>query len=340
MKRWLCVAFIAAVLVGLVACSDDPKSDGKIRTDMPVVALKSVGAATITIEAASDFSAGAYGVIISDKYHSKKTISSDAYVSFADGNFYILERNPDNLVYLTTNGEIIRQIPIEISAKFNAHGICGNGNDKIFVGSREGLFIAVFEKENGDIKYKESIDLSQYSGASLQDLKFANGKIYAALHYLHPEFYFPTANSKILEIDETTGNVLREFESNFMNVIEIAVRGNKLFVLDRGSFTAIDGGITKIDLTNEAKTTILDGSAVGASPQKIEFVSDSEAFLLVDKGWAADWSSHLGSYITKINLSNGNLNPIDNELHSISAISYNQSTKTLWLASGNEVFKY
>jgi len=338
MKRWLCVAFIAAVLVGLVACSDNPKDDGKIRTDMPVVALKSVGGVTLTIEVA--FPAGNYGIITDGKYYSKKTIAFDANADFVDGNFYILERGPENLVFLTAGGEIIKQTPFENSAYFNAHGICGNGQGKIFVGAREDLLIAVFEKENGDIEYKESIDLSQYSGASLQDLKFANGKIYAALHYLDPEFYFPTAKSKILEIDETTGNVLREFESNFMNVIEIAVRGNKLFVLDRGSFTAIDGGITKIDLTNEAKMTILDGSALGASPQKIEFVSDSEAFLLMDKGWAADWSSHLGSYITKINLSNGNLNPIDNELHSISAISYNQSTKTLWLASGNEVFKY
>ena len=333
MRKWLNVALLAAVLMGFVGCSDEPKDDGKITTALPVVALKSVGNTTLVIESA--FPSGNYGLIVSGKYYSKKTISGDADVGFADGNFYILERwGPDNLVFLTADGEIIQQIPFE-SPAFNAHGICGNGNGKIFVGSYENLTIAVFEKENGGINYKRSIDLPQFPNAQLQDLKFANGKIYAALQFL--EDWLPSANSKILEIDET-GNVLREFESNFMNVIEIAVRGNYLFVLDRGSYYETNGGITEINLTNGAKTTILDGSAVGASPQKIEFISDNEAFLLMDKGWAA--MEHLGSYIAKIALNDNSFRPFDDVRHSISAISYNEATGTLWAASGNEVFKY
>ncbi|MDR0304344.1 MAG: hypothetical protein LBH98_06210 [Chitinispirillales bacterium] len=192
----------------------------------------------------------------------------------------------------------------------------------------------------GDITYKRSIDLSslpEASQAKLQDVKYNNGKIYAAFQYFNG--WVPAGNSKILELDEA-GNVLRTFESNFMNVVEIEIRGNNLFVLDMGDYFAVDGGITKIDLTSATAQTILDGATAGADPAKIEFVSDNEAYLLMLKGFNDDLSED--SYVATFNLNNNSLSPVD-ELgakNSVKTISYNQNTNALWLGSGSNVYKY
>jgi len=339
-KKWLNAVLVAAVFIGFFGCSDDPKEDKSVltkvaNTDLPVVALKSVGATTITLEAASDYSAGGYGVITSDNYFSKAIISTDAAVDFADGNFYILERFPENLDFLTAGGEIINQVPFQNSAFFNAHGVCGNGSGKIYVGSYEDVKIAVFEKENGEIKYKNDINLPSFPNAKLSDLKFANGKIYVALQFM--ENWAPSAKSKVLEIDET-GNVLREFESNFMNVLQVEIRGNNLFVVDAGNYFGgeFNGGITKVDLSNGAKTTIFSASSAEGNPYKIEFATDNKGYLKLYKDWGDEYIVEFLLSGSTMNLTKGDFS----DKNPVSDISYNQSTKTLWLASGNEVFKY
>lgn len=340
-KKWLNIALLTAVMMGFVGCSDDPKDGDKsvltkvASTDMPVVALKSVGATTVTIEAAIDYSAGGYGVISSDNYSYKATISTDAAVGFADENFYILERFPENLDFLTPSGDVINQIPFENSMFFNAYGVCGNGNGKIYVGSYEDVKIAVFEKENGGIKYANDLNLPSFANAKLSDLKFANGKIYAALQFL--ENWAPSGKSKILEIDET-GNVLREFESDFMNVLQIEIRGNNLFVVDAGNYFGgeFNGGITKIDLTNGTKTTVFTASSTKGNPYKAEFATDNSGYLKLYKAWGDEYVVQFSLSGSAINLTEGDFS----EKNPVSDISYNQSTKTLWLASGNEVFKF
>jgi len=114
-----------------------------------------------------------------------------------------------------------------------------------------------------------------------------------------------------------------------------------LFVLDIGDYFAIDGGITKIDLTSGEKQTVLTGKSVGADPQKIEFISDSEAYLLMFKGYNTDYSAD--SYVANIQIGGSySLSGVSelSGVKSVSAISYNKSQKTLYLASANKVFKY
>ena len=328
--RWLGAALFAMVLIG---CSDNSSDDGFITTRLPVVEIKSVGNTTVVLE--SDFTAGSYGIIVSGKYHAKSVVDDNATLGFADGNFYILERSlgAARVTSLTKNGEIISQIPLA-SASFNPHSVCGDGSGNIFVASYEDLTIAVFEKENGNIKFSRSIELPQIAGAKLPSIKFHNGKIYAALQILD-ETWSPSEKSRILEIDPATGGVSREFESNFMNVQEIKIRGNNLFVIDMGSWFDTDGGITKIDLSSGVKTTILDGKTEGASPQKIEFTSDNQGYLLMYKEWGdaplARFS--LNGTITLNYSGFESLNPV-------SAISYNETTNTLWVASGTKVFQF
>jgi hypothetical protein len=163
----------------------------------------------------------------------------------------------------------------------------------------------------------------------LKDLKYHNGKIYAAYHYFDLDWE-PAKNSVITEFNETGITELRTFESNFMNVMQIEIRGNYLFVVDHGSYFAIEGGVTKINLTNGAKETVLDAKTVGANPAKVEFVSDDNAFWIMSKSWD-------NSYVT-----DNSFSPIA-ELSAINPvldISYNSSTNSLWIASGNKVYSY
>jgi len=196
-------------------------------------------------------------------------------------------------------------------------------------------------KFDRDIAYARTIplDLSAFeregSRLFLQDIKWHKGKIYAALHYLDISFQ-PTASSLILEIDET-GNILRNFESNFMNVEQIQIRNNNLFVLDMGVVmdenwsNPIDGGITRIDLASGQITTVLDAKDVGADPQQIEFISDSEAYLLLYRGWG-------DAFVVRFNVDNGNVGE-NIGINAVSAISYNAYTNALWIA-GDKIFKY
>jgi len=346
MKKFFNLYFAAALAaLTLFGCSkpEDDKKIVEIMTELPVVSIKSVDNTTLVL--GSDYVAGSYGIISSDKYVKKALVDSDADLCFADGNFYILERsNQGKLIFMSAGGEIIRQLPFQNSAYFNAHGVCGDGAGKIFVGSYEDLTIAVFEKSNGDISYKNNISLSvpQSSGgtAKLQDLKYFGGKIYAALQYLDASWN-PSGVSKILEINPSNGAVERTFESNFSNVVEIEIRQNNLFVLDMGAYFALDGGITKIDLTSGTKQTVLKGAEVGADPQKIEFISDSEAYLLMLIGYNDDFSAN--SYVANFQTGGSySLNAVSelNGVKSVSAISYNKSQKTLYLASANKVFKF
>ncbi|MCL2845345.1 MAG: hypothetical protein FWE23_07850 [Chitinivibrionia bacterium] len=204
------------------------------------------------------------------------------------------------------------------------------------------LFAAtVFASFGTDITFQKNISLIEYQSVSphivhLQDVKHHNGKIYVALHYLDNAFQ-PAANSLILEMDES-GNVLREFTSNFANVYQILFRGNSLFVIDRGSWLGgVAGGITKIDLETEVKTTILDGNTEGRSPIKMEFASDNSGFLLMG---GAHWGDET---IAKFTL-NGNTISLDynavSTMRSITSISLNTTTNNLWFARGSRVYRY
>lgn len=337
-------AFFAAVVsFGCTKPQDDKETRPIAVCELPVVEIKSENDATIVLQ--SDYSAGSYGVISGGTYKSKAQVDSDADLGFADGNFYVLERrNQGKLTFLSPKGEILRQIPFEISAFFNPHGVCGDANGKIFVGSYEDAVIAVFEKQNDDVSYKTIIDLSAQKSAvgqtKLQDIKFFDGKIYAAFQELDNNGWYPAEKSKILEVDPSNGAVLRTFESGFMNVLQIEIRANDLFVLDICNYSADGAGITKINLANGEKQTVLDGASVGAAAQKMEFISDNEAYVLMLVGFNADYSPN--SYVARLNLSANTLNSVEElaNIKSVSAISYNKSEKTLYVAGGNKVFKY
>jgi len=194
------------------------------------------------------------------------------------------------------------------------------------------------EKFDGDIVYNKTVSLgvSTPAGlkAGLQDIKYANGKIYAAFYYLDAE-WSPAAKSKIFVFDAQTFEKSAEFESNFMNVLQIEVRGNDLYVIDGGSYFASDGGLTKINLSNGDKTALLDGAALGASPKWIEFVSDNEAYLLMSPSWknqyVAKYTVGASSVTAVAELSDKN--PVD-------CISYNTYTSSLWFGFGTSVQKF
>ena len=191
-----------------------------------------------------------------------------------------------------------------------------------------------------DIAFKKSIDLSRYQMAdktvNLQDIKWRDGKIYVALHYLDKN-YEPAANSRILEMDES-GKVLREFRSNFSNAYQILLHKNDLFVIDRGSWyypNVSPGGITKIDLITQTQTTVLNGAIEGRSPIKMEFVSDTEGYMITGRSWGDE-------KIAKFIL-NGDTMVLDyGEIKTtpISSISYNNTSNTLWFTSVSRIYKY
>ena len=199
--------------------------------------------------------------------------------------------------------------------------------------------ITVFSNGGSDLVFQRNIDLSGYKlsnmTVNLQDIKWNNSKIYTALHYLD-EKWEPAANSRILEIDETR-KVFREFESNFSNVYQIEIRGNDLFVIDRGSwYGKVAGGITKIDLIAGSKTTLLDGNIENRSPIKIQFVSDSEGFLLTGASWGDEKVAKFDLNGDKITLNYGEVTPMT----SITSISYNKTTQNLWFARQSRVYRY
>jgi len=199
--------------------------------------------------------------------------------------------------------------------------------------------ITVFSAGGSDIVFQRNIDLSVYKSpdmtVNLQDVKWRDSKIYVALHYLDNNWE-PAANSLILEMNET-GNILREFESNFPNVYQIEIRENNLFVIDRGSwFGKIAGGITKIDLVTGSKTTVFDGETEGRSPIKIEFVSDNEGFLLTGGSWGDERIAKFVFEDGKMVLDYGEVTAMT----AVSSISYNKTTEDLWFARQSRVYRY
>ncbi|MCL2845782.1 MAG: hypothetical protein FWE23_10115 [Chitinivibrionia bacterium] len=179
-----------------------------------------------------------------------------------------------------------------------------------------------------DIAWVRNIimDFDAPEGSRLADIKWHNGRIYAALQ--HFGGWVPNANSTILELNEQ-GTVLRTFTSNFMNVSEIHIRGNYLFVVDGGaSWADIDGGITRISLTTDDgnPTTILDGQTIEANPERMVFISNSEAIVLLSEGWG-------DSFAARFDLNTGNVDSAIGGINPVSSISLNTSTNTLWLGA-------
>jgi len=197
-----------------------------------------------------------------------------------------------------------------------------------------------YTPSGSDIAFQKNIDLSRYqltdTTVNLQDVKWYKGKIYVALHYLN-KYYEPAANSRILEMDES-GNVLREFRSNFSNVYQIILRKNDLFVIDRGSWYYPDvspGGITKIDLASGAQTTVFDGAAEGRSPIKMEFVSEYEGYMIMGGSWGSEKIAKFSLNGDAITLDYGEIKTTP-----ISSISYNNASNILWFTSGSKIYKY
>jgi len=131
-----------------------------IITSLPTFSIASAGSTTLTSE--SDFTAGHFGTISgAANYEEQEVIDSDAIVRFVDGNFFILERsNSGALIFLTADGEIVRQIPFD-AVFFNPNGITGNGQGRIFVGAQEDLDIAVFDVSGGNISAQRVFSINK-----------------------------------------------------------------------------------------------------------------------------------------------------------------------------------
>ena len=187
------------------------------------------------------------------------------------------------------------------------------------------------------------IDLRNYDFQNsytpkLECLIYENGKIYAGVQFM--DGWTPAANSQILEIDAQTGEVLRKFESNFKNVQQIVIRGGDLWVADGGSLLYNnDGGITKINLSSGAKTTISLSGNQGRDPIKIVFISDTEGYLQAYD--SNRWMANLAEFTlsgNKMTVSYEKFNPdYFNDAHDI---SYNGETNDLWIANENTVYRY
>ncbi|MDR0303459.1 MAG: hypothetical protein LBH98_01630 [Chitinispirillales bacterium] len=191
-----------------------------------------------------------------------------------------------------------------------------------------------------DIAFERNIDLSKYLSTSmcvnLHDIKWRDSKIYVALQYLDNKTMEPAANSRILELDES-GNVLREFESRFQNVYQIIFLGDNILVVDKGSWYDVGGGITKIDLLSETKTVLFDAKTEGRSPIKMEFVSNDEGYIMTVGSKFNDQK------IAKFSLDDDVMTLDYGEIPtpSITSMSYNSATNTLWFANNNRrVYKY
>lgn len=193
------------------------------------------------------------------------------------------------------------------------------------------------EKKGGerDIAFVRNIQLTaQEEGSRLADIKWHNNRIYAALQHLDDN-WTPTANSTVLELD-VQGNVLRRFESNFMNVGEIHIRNGNLFVVDAGSWGNDDGGITKINLVSGQATSVLSGK----TPEQMIIISDNEAIVLLSQGWG-------DSYAARLDLNSGNVGQALGAINPVSSISLNASANALWIAAAiphvteeNKVYKF
>lgn len=204
---------------------------------------------------------------------------------------------------------------------------------------------------DGDISFVKNINLpSKYKSNSdtlknIAKIVFSDGKIYAALQYLDAMSWEPVANSIILEIDASSENILRTFSSKFQNVIDIEIKNGELFVSDVGSHYVVgDGGVTKIDLTSETATIVLDGSQINAEPKKMQFVSNNEGYIIISKSYSDEnWVYYEDERIAKFGISGNTMNLDYSELgtmNTISDISYNSFTNSLWFGSGNSVSKY
>ncbi|MCL1946343.1 MAG: hypothetical protein FWF51_04200 [Chitinivibrionia bacterium] len=191
------------------------------------------------------------------------------------------------------------------------------------------------------------IDLRSYNFQNaytpkLECLIYENGKIYAAVQFMGGDSgWDPIANSQILEINAQTGAVLRKFESNFMNVAQIQIRGGDLWVVDGGSLLSNnDGGITKINLSSGVKTTISLMGNETYDPMKLVFLDDTKGYLLVyDSDW---WSSYLAEFTLSGNTMSVSYEKFDPEedFYSVNDISYNGETNDLWIGNSNTVYRY
>jgi hypothetical protein len=188
------------------------------------------------------------------------------------------------------------------------------------------------------------IDLRNYNFENaytpkLECLIYENGKIYAGVQFM--DGWNPAANTQILEISAQTGEVLRKFESNFMNVAQIQIRGGDLWVVDGGSLLYNnDGGITKINLLSGAKTTISLTGNENYDPMKLVFLDDSKGYLLVyDSDW---WSAYLAEFTLSGNTMSVSYEKFDPEedFYSVNDISYNVETNDLWIGNSNTVYRY
>ena len=205
----------------------------------------------------------------------------------------------------------------------------------------------IIQRELPPVVLKD-VDLRNYDFQNaytpkLECLAYNDGKIYAGVQFMGGEYgYTPMANSQVLEINAQTGEVLRRFESNFRNVMQIQIRGDDLWVVDNGDMTANnDGGITKINLTSGAKNTItLTGNDEGYDPMKLVFLDDTKGYLLVyDSNW---WSAYLAEFTLSGNEMTVSYEKFDHEedFYSVNDISYNAATKDLWIGNSNTVYRY